>query len=378
MNWYTLKDVENIDSPALLVYKDRVQHNIRHVLTMVKDPAQLRPHVKTNKMAEVCKMMMDAGIKKFKAASIAEAEMLGMVGAEDVLLAYQPVKPKFLRLLKLISAYPGTKYSCLIDNIDSARMFSARIESGLTGIGSVSVRIQSGLTVFIDLNVGMNRTGIKPALAYDLFKELPDLPGIEFGGFHAYDGHIRDYDLTERTAHCDRDFKEAEELRNRMNQEGYGLPLLVAGGSPTFAIHSAKRNTECCPGTFIFWDKGYHDALPEQDFQYAALVLSRVISLPDENKICIDLGHKSVASENDLQKRVYFLNHPDLKPSGQSEEHMVIETGKGHSFKIGDVLYALPIHICPTVALYDHALIVEEGDVTDSWKVIARDRRINY
>lgn len=370
MNWYTINDVENIDSPALVVYKDQVQHNIRKVLTMVKDPEQLRPHVKTNKMAEVCKMMRDSGIRKFKAASIAEAEMLGMAGAEDVLLAYQPVRPKFIRLLKLISAYPATKYSCLVDNIGSARMFSELV--------STRARIGSRLSVFIDLNVGMNRTGIKPALAFDLFKDIQNLPGIEFKGFHAYDGHIRDYDLFERTAHCDRDFKEAEELRTKMQETGYGLPLLVAGGTPTFAIHSAKQKTECCPGTFIFWDKGYHDALPEQDFQYAALVLTRVISLPDENKICIDLGHKSIASENDLQKRVYFPDHPDLKPFGQSEEHLVIEVEKGHSFKVGDVLYALPIHICPTVALYDRAVIVKDGEVIDTWKVIARDRVINY
>lgn len=370
MNWYTIKDVENIDSPALVVYKDRVEHNIRKVLAMVNDPAQLRPHVKTNKMLEVCKMMRDSGIRKFKAASIAEAEMLGMAGAEDVILAYQPVKPKFLRLLKLIDAYPDTKYSCLADNIDSTRMFSELL-SGRNRSGQ-------GLSVFIDLNVGMNRTGIKPALAFDLFKELQNLPGIEFKGFHAYDGHIRDYDLAERIAHCDRDFKEAEELRNKIQSEGYGLPLLVAGGSPTFAIHSSKQNTECCPGTFIFWDKGYHDALPEQDFQYAGLVLTRVISLPAEDKICIDLGHKSIASENDLQKRVYFLDHPELKPMGQSEEHLVIEVAKDHNFKIGDILYALPIHICPTVALYDHAVIIKDGEVCDTWKVIARDRQINY
>lgn len=368
MNWYTINDVENIDSPALVIYKDRVEHNIRKVLTMVKYPAQLRPHVKTNKMLEVCKMMLDSGIWKFKAASIAEAEMLGMAGAEDVILAYQPVKSKFLRLLKLIDAYPNTQYSCLVDNIESARMFSEL----------VSARVEHGIRVYIDLNVGMNRTGILPVNAFGLFKELQNLPGIEFKGFHAYDGHIRDYDLTERIAHCSRDFKEAEELRSKMQSEGYSLPLLIAGGSPTFAIHSSKENTECCPGTFIFWDKGYHDALPEQGFQYAALVLTRVISIPGEGKICIDLGHKSIASENDLQKRVYFLNHPDLKPLSQSEEHLVIEVAKDHSFKIGDVLYALPIHICPTVALYDRAVIVEAGKVSDTWKVIARDRQINY
>jgi D-threonine aldolase len=364
MNWFTIKDAEKIDSPALVVYKDRVEHNIRKVLTMVKDPAQLRPHVKTNKMLEVCKLMLDSGIRKFKAASIAEAEMLGMAGAEDVILAYQPVKPKFLRLLKLIDAYPATKYSCLVDNIESARMFSDLVPDSIS--------------VFIDINVGMNRTGIKPEKAYNLFEELQNLPNIEFKGFHAYDGHIRDYDLAERIAHCERDFKVAEELRNQILSEGFGLPLLVAGGSPTFAIHSSKQNTEICPGTFIFWDKGYHDALPEQDFQYAGLVLTRVISIPAEDKICIDLGHKSIASENDLQKRVYFLDHPELKPLGQSEEHLIMEVPKDHNFKVGDILYALPIHICPTVALYDRAVIIRNGEVHDKWRVIARDRQINY
>ena len=367
MKWFTINDVENIDSPALIVYKDRVQQNIHKVLSMVKDSAQLRPHVKTNKMLEVCKIMMDSGIKKFKAASIAEAEMLGLAGAEDVILAYQPVRPKFLRLLKLIQVYPQTKYSCLVDNSESLMMFSAiASESGII------------VDVFIDLNVGMNRTGIKPAAAYKLFNELKSLPGIEFKGFHAYDGHIRDYDLKERTAHCERDFKEAEELRIKIQQTGDSFPLLVAGGSPTFAIHSTRNHVECCPGTFIFWDKGYHDALPEQDFNYAALVLTRVISLPEEGKICIDLGHKSIASENDLQKRVYFPEYPDLKPFAQNEEHMVIEVGNEHQFKVGDVLYALPIHVCPTVALYDCAQIVKGGNVIDIWKVIARDRQINY
>jgi len=369
MDWYTVKNAENIDSPALLIYKDRVQANIRTIVTMVNNPKQLRPHVKTHKMAEVCRMMMDAGIGKFKAATIAEAEMLGIAGAADVMLAYQPVKPKFLRFLELVNEYPGTTYSCLVDNLESARMFSELVTE--RGAGSV-------LQVFIDLNVGMNRTGIKPAAAFDLFKDMQSLPGLVFRGFHAYDGHIRDIDLTDRITHCERDFKEVEELRNRIKQESQDLPLLVAGGSPTFTIHSAKENTECCPGTFIFWDKGYHDTIPEQDFDYAALVLTRVVSLPAVNKICIDLGYKSLASENDLQNRVYFLNHPSLKPCSHSEEHMVIDLGEGHNFKIGDILYAVPIHICPTVALYERAFVVEDDNVFDTWNVLARDRMITY
>ena len=370
MDWYTIKNEDDIDSPALLVYKDRVIDNIRKVLTMVRQPEQLRPHVKTHKIREVCILMMNFGIKKFKAATIAEAEMLGMAGAEDVILAYQPIKTKFIRLLKLIRKYPGTNYSCLVDNFESATLFSD-LYSGFD-----EVKGGERLQVFIDLNVGMDRTGIDPAKAYDLFRDIQKLPGVEFKGFHAYDGHIRVSDMAERTAQCDRDFHQVEQLRRKIMQEENELPLLVAGGTPTFLIHSKKENIECSPGTFVFWDKGYQDSLPEQDFEHAALILARVVSLPDENKICIDLGYKAIASENELLNRVYFLNHPTLKPSGQSEEHMVISVDNAHRFKLGDALYALPVHICPTVALYEKVFVVEDAETNFTWDVVARDRMI--
>lgn len=373
-HWFQFQNIDEVDSPALLVYPERVLENIERLKKTVSAVKLLRPHVKTQKNIEASKLIISQGINKLKCATIAEAEMLGMCEAKDVLLAYQPLKAKFRRLLNVMEAYPTTKYSCLVDNVQTAQMISDLFRSSSFYASNKELK----MPVCIDLNVGMNRTGIKPELAYHLYKEILNLPCLEFMAFHAYDGHNRDMDVVERAAHCDRDFKEAEQLRDRIEQEGHDFPLLIAGGSPTFTIHSTRRNVECSPGTFIFWDKGYHDALPEQDFLYAALVLSRVISLPDESKICIDLGHKSIASENELLKRAYFLNAPELKPIGQNEEHMIIEVGKDHNYKIGDAFFALPIHICPTVALYDHAIVIENGKASGSWKIIARDRKINY
>jgi D-serine deaminase-like pyridoxal phosphate-dependent protein len=109
----------------------------------------------------------------------------------------------------------------------------------------------------------------------------------------------------------------------------------------------------------------------------AALVLSRVISLPSDTKLCLDLGHKSVAAENEITKRVYFLNAPELKAVGQSEEHLVVEAGAGHHYRVGDLLYGLPIHICPTVALYERAITVNDHMANGEWKIIARDRKIS-
>ncbi len=92
--------------------------------------------------------------------------------------------------------------------------------------------------------------------------------------------------------------------------------------------------------------------------------------------VCLDLGHKSIAAENELGNRVSFLNAPGLKFSGHSEEHLVAEAPADHSYKVGDVLYGLPVHICPTVALYERASIVKNHEVTGEWKIIARDRKI--
>src|SRR4249920_2009610 len=145
-NWYEIKNIDELDSPALVVFPERVKHNIQLAIDMIGDVDRLRPHIKTSKSPDVARLMLNAGITKFKCATIAEAEMLAQCGAPDVLLAYQPLGPKLDRFISLIKKYPRTKFSYLTDNIDAANKQSAAFNaSGLT------------VPVFIDLNIGMNR-----------------------------------------------------------------------------------------------------------------------------------------------------------------------------------------------------------------------------
>ena len=116
-NWYQIKNVAELDSPALVIFPDRVKQNIKTAINMVGDINRLRPHVKTHKSPDVSKLMIDAGITKFKCATIAEAEMLGQCGAKDVVLAYQPFGPKLNRFIEVIKKYPSTLYSCLTDTM---------------------------------------------------------------------------------------------------------------------------------------------------------------------------------------------------------------------------------------------------------------------
>lgn len=365
-NWFHISNTNEIDSPALLIFPNRVKTNIQTAIKMIGDVNRLRPHVKTHKCAEVVRLMMDAGITKFKCATIAEAEMLGMQKATDVLLAYQPVGPKLNRFIALVKKYPATQFSCLTDNtVAAAAQSKAFAEADLQ------------VPVYIDLNIGMNRTGIGPGdEALELYKYCSTATGIIIKGLHAYDGHIRDIDFAVKKKNCDDAFTVVELLVNKIESAGLPKPIIIAGGSPTFSVHCKRENIECSPGTFIYWDKGYSVLCPEQEFVPAAVLLTRVVSLPGAGKICTDLGHKSVAAENEISKRVFFPEFEFLTPISQSEEHLVLENKSANQFASGDMLYGIPWHICPTVALYDSVKIIENGQCTGEWKNIARDRKI--
>src|SRR5882724_7152296 len=104
--WYEIENVDDVPSPALLVYRDRVEQNVERMIAMAGGPDRLRPHIKTHKTPELIRLQIDRGITKFKCSTIAEVEMAAMAGAKDVLLAYQPVGPNVDRFLILIGDFP--------------------------------------------------------------------------------------------------------------------------------------------------------------------------------------------------------------------------------------------------------------------------------
>lgn len=366
MHWFEITNASEIPSPALLVFEGRVEENLAEMLYIAGGPGRLRPHIKTHKLPELVRRQMDLGITKFKCATVVEAEMAAGSGATNVLLAYQPVGPSVEQLADLAARHPGTRFGCLVDN-----------EAPLRALSEAAKRDSVRIAVYVDLDVGQHRTGIAPdETAVELYRLVTSLPFLSPGGLHAYDGHLKDPDPELRAAACDAAFEPVKALREQLQAEGLAVPAVVVGGSPTFPIHARREGVELSPGTTVLWDAGNANRLPDLEFLPSVVLLMRVVSKPLPHRLCLDLGHKAVASEMP-HPRVIFLNLPAAVPVMHSEEHLVVESPSAIEIPVGACVYGLPWHVCPTMALYDEVYAVRDRQASATWRVTARGRRLS-
>lgn len=363
--WYEADNINEVPSPALLVYPDRIESNIRKMIEITGDVKRLRPHVKTHKMPEVIRLQVRHGINKFKCSTIAEAEMCAKNGAADILLALQPAGPTIDRFFSLKHNFPDVKFSCITDS-----------ESIIRQLAEKAVRYGSETYLWLDINNGMNRTGIAPDdNAASLYELIHRLPMLKAAGLHVYDGHIRDKDFSVRKKKSDDGFDAIYRLAEKLRIKTNHTIEIVAGGSPTFRVHALREGVDCSPGTVLLWDYGYSSGLPDMEFMNAAVLMTRIVSKPAEGLIALDLGHKAVASEMP-HPRIVFMGIDEYTVSNHSEEHLVIKFAGSEKMNVGDVLYGIPWHICPTVDRHDFVTVVTNNHATGRWEVEARKRMI--
>ena len=362
---YRIQNTETIPSPSLVVYLAQVQYNIDHAIATVGgDVSKLRPHAKTHKTAEIIAMERDAGILKHKCATLREAEMLAQNGIEDILIAYQMVGPNVSRFASLQLKYPEADFKVVVDH-----------QEAVTALSSAVAKYGLSVKVMLDLDVGMNRTGIPVGdAAVDVYAQIEAADGLQPWGLHVYDGHIHDEDVADRQASCDKSLAQVEEMQDRLASKGLDVPLIVMGGTPTFPIYAKTPGVETSPGTFVFHDYGYSTRYPDLGFTPAALLLSRVISIPTSHRITLDLGHKAIAADPDGVRGV-VLNVENAEVSMQHEEHWAVNVPDSSPMHIGQEIYVCPTHICPCVALHPFYYLVDaDGYCRGTWEVTARNR----
>ena len=367
---YLIKHPERLYSPSLVIFKEQVAKNLALMIEIAGSVDRLRPHCKTHKMAAVIRWQLELGITRHKCATLAEAEMLCECGVTDIVLAYPPVGPNVQRVRSLMNAYPHLHLIVTADHPLVLEQLSRELKDADRELG-----------VLLDVNTGMNRTGINlGSAAIDLYRALNDLPGLRPEGLHVYDGHHRQADREVRCQAVATLWQEVLAFKRQLTEQGFEVPRIVAGGTGSFPCFAQwdEPGLELSPGTIVFFDAGYQQAFPDLKFQPASLLLTRVISRPAPDLLTLDLGHKACAADPPAGSRLLFPDLPDKEEVQQNEEHLVIRSKLADRYQPGDALLAIPWHACPTSAVHQMAYVIEHGEWVETWEVTARDRVLTF
>ena len=365
---YHVSSIEDVLTPALLIYPDIAASNIDRTLELLSgDADRWRVHIKTAKLAHTLRMLVERGIRNFKCATTLELLVACQSGAGDVLFAYPAMGANARRVREIAQQFPEVHISVLAENEEQVRQWRA-----------------SGVGIFLDINPGMNRTGIEQTHSEKVIALARAIGGVglEFRGLHYYDGQYGGLAERERTEAAQRGYDNLLNLVSDLERSGIGVPEVITAGTPTLPSSLSYEGFRgrgfihrVSPGTVVYCDATSLEQLPtEYGYRPAVLVLTRVVSRPHGGIVTCDAGHKAVSADAGVPTCV-VVGHPELKPLSPSEEHLPLALAEGATGpQVGEALYLLPRHVCPTVNNFDSALLVRNGEIESVEKVSARGR----
>jgi D-serine deaminase-like pyridoxal phosphate-dependent protein len=364
---YRIKEIEKVLTPALAIYPEIVDKNIAITTALAGGPDRWRPHIKTAKLAFVMRRLVEQGVVNFKCSTTLELLTACEAGARDVLLSYPATARAARRISEISGEFPAVRISALVESAEQIAFWKG-----------------GGAGLFIDINPGMNRTGIEQvriAEVIGLAHEI-ETTGLEFRGLHYYDGHMSKYELSERCQEAHRGYDKLMSIAAALFEAGIDVQEVITAGTPALPctisyqpFGSARFIHRASPGTVVYSDCTSLAQLPaEWGYRPAAVVIATVVSRPSAGIITCDAGHKTVSADAGTPTCRAIGRH-DLTALKPSEEHLPMQAGDGAGAPlIGETLYLVPRHICPTVNNFDHALIVEGGEITAVERVSARGR----
>jgi len=133
------------------------------------------------------------------------------------------------------------------------------------------------------------------------------------------------------------------------------------------------QTTEIRPGTYVFYDASSLENRLCDEADCALRVLTTVVSTAARRQCVIDAGSKTLSSDQTVGSGTYghFIERP-WTVRKLNEEHGYVEI-HGPA-RVGEKVWLVPSHVCPTVNLHDEVWYGRDGRVEGSWKVAARGK----
>ena len=349
--------VHDILTPALILDMDAAEFNLKTMAAVFDDlDSHLRAHVKNHKSPGLARLQIASGSEGVTCATVREAEAMLDGGIEDILIANEVVGgPKIALLVELLQR--GGRIRIAIDDPANARDIAEAAVGGRVEVGAL-----------VDLEVGMGRCGIEAGeAAVELARLIDDLPGLNFMGIMAYEGHVGGIDdETAREEECRRALGEAVVVKHLIEAAGIDVPVLTTSSTKSvFVAAGFPEVTEIQAGMYLFGDTNYEERL-NIPFRPAAFVLGTVISRAGSSAVA-DAGIKAVTGVKGMPR---VRGRDDCRVVGLNAEHTRIEiTDPKSNLAPGDLLWLFPAYGDLVASLHDRIYGVRGETVEQVWEI---------
>ena len=353
-----------IDTPALVVDLDRVDAAISRMSSaMAEREVALRPHAKTHKSVEIGRRQLAAGAVGLTVGTIGEAEVFADGGFDDLFIAY-PVVAAGPKARRLHDVARRTRLRVGIDSIVGAHAVA-------DALGDDRERV----SVLVEIDTGGRRTGVEPADAGAVAAAASHL-GLAVIGVFTHAGH--GYHGPEaRAAAAEDEVRGLTEAAASVRSAGLDPSVVSAGSTPTVLGSARGAVTEERPGTYVYGDRQQVALGSIEPDAPAAVIATRVVSVNvAARRFVVDAGAKTLTKDVPS----YLVGHASIPELGAvvgrvSDYHGVVELRDGGRLpEVGEVLLAVPNHVCPVVDLFATFLVARDGEIVDTWDVDARGR----
>lgn len=358
--------IAELDTPALAVDLDLMEANIAALMALLRPcGVRVRPHLKTAKSPAIARLLASAGASGFCVAKLGEAEVMAAAGIDDLLITSEIAgAPKLRRLAALHAAHPRVRV--VVDSAEGAAM----LDDACAGAAAP-------LEVLIELDVGQRRCGAAPGEpARALAGAIAELPHLRLAGLQGYEGHLQHIaDPAERARRVDAAMALLVGTAHLLGADGHAIDTVTTGGTGTCARCAAHPGvTEVQPGSFVFLDRAYRDALGAGGpYANALTVLATVVSRPAAGRAVVDAGLKALSTDMGNAEPAGL---PGVRYRPGGDEHGILEWDgpAPDGLGLGAQVALIPGHIDTTVNLYDSYHVHRGGVLVAAWPLSARGK----
>ena len=350
-----------VDTPALIVDLDLFESNVRSMSAFLRHHGtSWRPHSKAHKSPAIARLLLEAGAIGITCAKLSEAEVMAAAGIGDILVANTIVTPTKLRRLAAVQ-----QMSRVLVAVDDADVVGAT--------GQIATEADSTVPVLIDLDIGMDRTGVAPgSAALELARVAAATDGIEVCGIMGYEGHVLMIEPPEdKVRACHQALSQLVETRDLLAENGIPVEIVSAGGTGSYQITGAYQGiTEVQAGGGIFMDNLYRSECTVESLDLALTVLATVTSR-HAGHVVTDAGFKTMSSATPPTP----VGRDDLELRYLSAEHGVWDVKPGRDGpRIGELVEFVVGYSDSTNFLHDRFLGMRDGRVETVWELNARGK----